>query len=98
MIVQWGLYGGLLTLAINQSLVFFVTLSLCYRTSWFKLKYLVGGIDKQVAINLSKYTAMLTSAATAGQPHLGAQPLARNPGLGACKRVTSNFFMVYNSI
>lgn len=71
MIVRWGLYGGLLTLAINQSLVFFVTLSLCYRTSWFKLKYLVGGIDKQVAINLSKYTAMaLTSAATVPVSHI----------------------------
>lgn len=71
MIVQWGLYGALLTLAINQSLVFFVTLALCYRTSWFKLKYLIGGIDKQVAINLGKYTAMaLTSAATVPVSHI----------------------------
>lgn len=71
MIVQWGLYGALLTLAINQSLVFFVTLALCYRTSWFKLKYLVGGIDKQAAINLGKYTAMaLTSAATVPVSHI----------------------------
>ena len=71
MIVQWGLYGALLTLAINQSLVFFVTLVLCYRTSWFKLKYLVGGIDKQAAINLGKYTAMaLTSAATVPVSHI----------------------------
>ena len=71
MIVQWGLYGALLTLAINQSLVFFVTLVLCYRTSWFRLKYLVGGIDKQAAINLGKYTAMaLTSAATVPVSHM----------------------------
>lgn len=71
MIVQWGLYGALLTLAINQSLVFFVSLALCYRTSWFKLKYLVGGIDKQAAINLGKYTAMaLTSAATVPVSHI----------------------------
>ena len=71
MIVQWGLYGALLTLAINQSLVFFVTLTLCYRTSWFSLKYLVGGIDKQAAINLGKYTAMaLTSAATVPVSHI----------------------------
>ena len=71
MIVQWGLYGALLTLAINQSLVFFVTLALCYRTSWFKLKYLVGGIDKQAAINLGKYTAMaLTHVATVPVSHI----------------------------
>lgn len=71
MIVQWGLYGALLTLAINQSLVFFVTLALCYRTSWFKLKYLAGGIDKQAAINLGKYTAMaLTHAATVPASHI----------------------------
>lgn len=71
MIIQWGLYGALLTLAINQSLVFFVTLALCYRTSWFRLKYLVGGIDKQAAIGLGKYTAMaLTSAATVPVSHI----------------------------
>lgn len=71
MIVQWGLYGALLTLALNQSLVFCVTLTLCYRTTWFKLKYLVGGVDKQAAINLGKYTAMaLTSAATVPVSHI----------------------------
>lgn len=71
MIVQFGLYGALLTLAINQSLVFFVTLALCYRTSWFRLRYLVGGIDKQAALNLGKYTAMaLTSAATVPISHI----------------------------
>ena len=70
-IARWGLYGALLTLAINQSLVFFVTLALCYRTSWFKLKYLLGSIDKQSAINLGKYTAMaLTSAMTVPISHI----------------------------
>jgi len=71
MILQWGLYGALLTLAINQSLVFFVTLALCYRTNWFKLKYMFGSIDKKTAINLSKYTAMaLTSAASVPVSHI----------------------------
>ena len=51
--------------------MFFVTLALCYRTSWFKLKYLVGGIDKQAAINLGKYTAMaLTHVATVPVSHI----------------------------
>lgn len=71
MIVQFGLYGALLTLAINQSLIFFVTLALCYRTTWFKLKYLVGTIDRQSAINLGKFTAMaVTSAVTVPVSHI----------------------------
>lgn len=65
MIIGLGLKGALLALAINQSLVFLVTLTLCYRTTWFRFKYLIGAIDKQIAVNLGKYTAMsLTSAAT----------------------------------
>jgi polysaccharide transporter, PST family len=63
MAVRFGLYGALIALAVYQSLSFFVTLLLCYKASWFKINYLWGGIDRQVAINLSKYTAMaLTSA------------------------------------
>jgi PST family polysaccharide transporter len=65
MIIELGLKGALLALAINQSLVFIVTLTLCYRTAWFNLKHLIGAIDKQIAVNLGKYTVMsLTSAAT----------------------------------
>lgn len=71
MIIQLGLYGALLTLAINQSLAFFVTLALCCRTTWFKLNYLIGTIDKKIAINLAKFTAMaLTSAATIPISHI----------------------------
>jgi PST family polysaccharide transporter len=59
-----GLYGALVALAINQSIVVFVTLFLCYRAPWFRLKDLWGAIDPQVARNLGKYTLMaLTSAA-----------------------------------
>lgn len=71
MIVQFGLYGALLTLAINQSLVFFVTLALCYRTTWFKLKYLIGRVDKKTSVNLAKFTAMaVTSAVTVPVSHI----------------------------
>lgn len=71
MIVQFGLYGALLTLAINQSLVFFVSVALCYRTTWFKLKYLIGRVDKKTAINLAKFTAMaVTSAVTVPVSHI----------------------------
>ena len=71
MILQLGLYGALLTLAIHQSLTFFVTLGLCYRTAWFKFQYLFGSVDKTTAVNLGKYTAMaLTSAVTVPASHI----------------------------
>ncbi len=71
MAVKLGLYGALVALAVYQSLAFFVTLLVIYKASWFKLNYLIGGIDKQVAKNLAKYTAMaLTSAACVSLSHI----------------------------
>lgn len=71
MAIQLGLYGALVALAVYQSLTFFVTLLLTYKAPWFKLSYLVGGIDKQAAKNLAKYTAMaLTSAACVPLSHI----------------------------
>ena len=71
MAVQLGLYGALVALAIYQSLTFFVTLSLTYKASWFKLRYLAGGIDKLAAKNLAAYAAMaLTSAACVPLSHI----------------------------
>jgi len=60
----WGLYGALVALAINQSIVVIVTMCLCYRAPWFRLKDLWGSIDPETARSLGKYTLMaLTSAA-----------------------------------
>jgi PST family polysaccharide transporter len=71
MAIQLGLYGALLALAIYQSLTFFVTLTLTYNASWFKLSYLLGGIDNQSAKNLAKFTVMaLTSAACVPLSHI----------------------------
>lgn len=71
MVIQFGLYGALVALAVYQSISFFVTLSLCYKAPWFKLEYLFGGIDKQAALNLGKYTAMaLTSAVCVPVSHI----------------------------
>lgn len=62
--VFWGLYGTLVALAINQSIVFCVTLSLCWRSAWFHLRYLIGRLDPIALRSLGKYTLMaLTSAA-----------------------------------
>lgn len=71
MAIQLGLYGALVALAVYQSITFFVTLLLCYNAPWFKVSYLVGGIDKKTALNLGKYTAMaLTSAACVPVSHI----------------------------
>ena len=64
MVIKFGLYGALVALAVYQSLTFFVTLLLCYKASWFKLKFLFGQIDISTAKNLAKYTAMALVGAT----------------------------------
>ncbi|MBE0448560.1 MAG: O-antigen translocase [Actinobacteria bacterium] len=71
MVIQYGLYGALVALAVYQSLSFFVTMLLCYKTSWFRFSYMIGGIDKKAAKNLAKYTAMaLTSAVCVPLSHI----------------------------
>jgi PST family polysaccharide transporter len=71
MAIKFGLYGALVALAVYQSLAFFVTYWICRKTSWFRLKYLIGSIDKQAARDLAKYTAMaLTSAACVPVSHI----------------------------
>lgn len=71
MTMQYGLYGALVSLAVYQSLAFFVTILLCYKAKWFKFNYLFGAIDKAAALNLGKFTAMaLTSAACVPLSHI----------------------------
>lgn len=69
--VQFGLHGALTALAIHPSFAFVITLYLCYKADWFKFSYLFGRLDKQVVLNLSKYTAMaLTSVACVPVSHI----------------------------
>lgn len=69
--VQFGLHGALTALAIHPSFALVITLYLCYKADWFKFSYLFGRLDKQVVLNLSKYTAMaLTSAACVPVSHI----------------------------
>lgn len=71
MVIGLGLFGALLALAIYQSLTLFVTLYLCLKTPWFSFRNIIGKIDKAVALNLSKYTAMaLTSAVCVPISHI----------------------------
>lgn len=59
----WGLYGALVALSIYQSLTFFITIFICYNTSWFRLSYFFGAFDVTAAKNLFKYTLMAISSA-----------------------------------
>lgn len=71
MVMNWGLLGALIALAVYQSLAFFATLILCLKTPWFRWRELVGRVDWPVAKNLAKYTAMaLTTAATVPLSHI----------------------------
>lgn len=63
MAIKWQLYGALIALGIFQSISFFITLSLCLRFDWFKLKTLFGKIDLGVARSLTHYTIMALSSA-----------------------------------
>lgn len=56
--IKYGLYGALVALSIYQSLTFFVTLLICYRSDWFKLSYLFGKIDKEIAKNFLAFALM----------------------------------------
>jgi len=71
MAIKLGVYGALVALAIFQSLSFFVTLLLVWRTPWFRLNYLLGSIDWSVAKNLAGYTLMaLTTAVCVPLSHI----------------------------
>ena len=59
----FGLYGALVALAINQSIVFGITLAVCWPTPWFHLRNLAGSLDPVALRALGKFTLMaLTSA------------------------------------
>lgn len=61
--MTFGLYGALVALATNQSILFFITLVICLRMEWFKLGHLFGRIDRTIVKNLFKYTFMAVTSA-----------------------------------
>lgn len=56
--IKYSLYGALVALSIYQSLAFFVTLFICYKAEWFKLTYLIGKIDKDIAKKFAGFALM----------------------------------------
>lgn len=55
---KWGLYGALVAQAINQSVIFAVSLALCWRTPWFRLRDMVGRIDPGILKALGAFSIM----------------------------------------
>lgn len=56
--INYGVYGALVAVSIYQSVVFIVTLFICYKTSWFKVSYLFGKIDKEILKKFGSYILM----------------------------------------
>tara|TARA_R110002051_G_scaffold27011_5_gene65336 strand:- start:11461 stop:12711 length:1251 start_codon:yes stop_codon:yes gene_type:complete len=56
--IKFGLYGALVALTVNQSIVFFVTLLICYKSKWFRVTDLFGKIDPGVLKKLSSFGLM----------------------------------------
>lgn len=54
----YGLYGALLSYAIGQSLVFFVTLSFVIKSKWFKIKFFLDKLDKVYLKKLGAFALM----------------------------------------
>lgn len=69
--VSIGLIGALIALAIYQSIAFFISLLVILQTHWFRLNYLYGKVEKDIAIKLVGFTAMaLTSACCIPVSHI----------------------------
>lgn len=66
MVVNWGLLGALISLAVYQSLAFFATFFLCLKTPWFQWRQLAGGFDLKIAKGLGNFTAMALITAILG--------------------------------
>ncbi len=66
MVVSWGLYGALVSMATYQAVSFFITILVCRKMHWFRIGNLFGRTDKGVVINLFKYAAMALTSAVCG--------------------------------
>jgi len=63
LVVNLGLLGSLYAMVLNQSVIFFVTLSFVLKSHWFKMKYFISGIDKSDAKKLGKFALMAAVSA-----------------------------------
>lgn len=63
LVIEFGLYGALVALAIYQSLAFFITFLICNQASWFSWKDLFCNLDKQVARKFASFALMAVVSA-----------------------------------
>lgn len=63
LVVVWGLYGALVGLAINQSIVCLATVALCWRETWLQRSNFLGAIDWKIATGLGGYAGFTLVAA-----------------------------------
>ncbi|MFK8297319.1 O-antigen translocase [Capnocytophaga cynodegmi] len=56
--INHGIYGALIAVSIYQSLVFIVTLFICYKSPWFKISYLFGELDRKILKKFNSYILM----------------------------------------
>lgn len=56
--INFRLYGALVALTINQSIIFIVTFVICYKSKWFKVSDLFGKMDPKVLKKLSSFALM----------------------------------------
>ena len=56
--IKYSLYGALVAISIYQSLAFFVTLFLCYKSDWFQFRYLFGKIYKEIVTKFAAFALM----------------------------------------
>lgn len=58
----YGLYGALISLAISQSVVFFISLAFVLRSPWFKKDLFTKKFDNGYAVKFLKYSLMAVSS------------------------------------
>jgi PST family polysaccharide transporter len=63
LVTRLGMYGALLALAVNQSLVLLVTLALCRQVHWFRIRLLLGRPDRNSVRILAKFSLMAITSA-----------------------------------
>lgn len=63
LVARLGVYGALLALAVNQSLVLLVTLAICRQAPWFRLRLLFGRPDARAVRALAKFSMMAITSA-----------------------------------
>jgi PST family polysaccharide transporter len=61
----FGIYGALTAMAVNQGLIFFVTLQQCWRKPWFRREHFFAHFSGSSALQLLSFAVMAASSAIA---------------------------------